>query len=208
MSIGPDIEEVIDELGITATIIRSPVNLTEKITYDVNEQATNQFIREFLLNVSLRHNSVIVCGDTLQFNSGTYLVIHKTPDSFEGEVVENVSVVLKCNLPSSSLILKPIESVDQTTFEVTSGWSVRTSVVYGLIHNNISGAVLNKDAGAGKETTFKLESIVPASYEVCKLDRIYLSSTEYYRVEYVEKWEFPSIHVLTLVEDDRIAYVP
>jgi hypothetical protein len=203
--IGVDIAEVINELGITAIILRAPLNLSEKINYDVNEQANNKFVREHLLTTSFAYDTVIISGDLLQFNSETYLVANKTPDSFEGGIVEYVGIIYKCNLPALSKILIPLETKNDD-FTITLGWQVRKSPVYGIIHYNLRSVLLDSDASTGKETVYRLESFVPASYGVQPLDRLYISETEYYRVENVEKYLLPGIHVLSLVEDERALY--
>lgn len=206
--IGADIAEVMTELGVSATILRTPTNIVEKITYDINEQATNAFVREFHLNASFAYNTAIVPGDVLQIGSEYYLAINKTPDMFEGEVVEYASVIFKCNLPSSTLILDPTTTKDAVSFAITNGWTVRKSSVYGLIYKEARGVILHPEATTGKDTTFTLRCIVPATYAVEKLDRLYLSATEYFRVQDVERYEYPGVLVLSLVEDDRAGYTP
>jgi hypothetical protein len=205
--IGPDIKEVMNELGNLAVILRSPTNLTEKITYDVNGQSSNPFMREFALAASLVYDTVIQPGDLLQFNGETYLVVHKTPDDFEGEVVEYAAGFLKCNIPTFSL-LSPTTVQDPDTFIITNGWAVKKALGHCLIYHNARGALLNSDSNAGKETTFTLDCFVPASYNAAKFDRIHISGTEYYRVQDVEQYSYPGVHILTLVEDDRVVYTP
>jgi hypothetical protein len=59
----------------------------------------------------------------------------------------------------------------------------------------------------GKDITFRLECHVPISYNVVIGARIWISATEYYRVQDIEKYAYPGIRLLSLVEDDRAAYV-
>jgi len=206
--IGPDILEVINELGILATILRSPINLTERLTYDVNGQASNPFMREFSLAASLIYTSVIVSGDVVQFGGTSYLVGSKTPDVFEGEVVEYAAILLKCNVPALFSLVTYGPSTNQSTFVVTTGWTVRRANCYGLIYRGARSALLNEEVSLGKETTFTLDCFVPASYGAAPQDRLYISATEYYRVQDVEKYAYPGIHILKLVEDDRVVYTP
>lgn len=206
MSVGADIASVYTELGVTATILRTPTNLTEKIQYEVNEQATNSFVREHHLNASFAYNTVIVNGDVLQFNSLSYLTTNITADDFQGSVVEYAAVLLKCNLPSTAKIIYWNQTQNATTFEITAGWTVRKSLAYGLIFHGVRNVLSNKDSFTGKDPVYELICMVPASYSVEKLDRVIVSSTEYYMVQDVEKYEFPGLQVLTLVEDTRAVY--
>jgi hypothetical protein len=207
LGIGPDISEVLDELGVEAVILRSPVNLVEKITYDVNGQASNPFMREFALAASFRYNTVIVQGDIVQIDTDFYLVVHKTPDNFEDSIVEHASGLLKCNIPAFSL-LSPTEVKDPDTFVITKGWTIKKAGGHCLIYKNARSVLLNNETSTGKDTTYTLDCFVPASYGAVKLDRVYISPTEFYRVQDVEKYMYPGVHVLTLVEDERVAYIP
>lgn len=205
--IGPDIKEVMQELGVLATILRTPTNITEKITYDVNGQASNVFMREFALAASFAYDTVINVGDLIQFNSETYIVVHKTPDDFEGEVVEYASGLLKCNIGNFSAVVYG-KTQDPDTFVITTGWTVRIANCKGLMYKGARSALLNADSTTGKETTFLLDCFVPAYYDIHKDDRIYISPTESYRVQDVEKYFYPGCHVLSLVEDERMVYTP
>lgn len=206
--IGADIAAVIKELGVPVTILRTPTNLTEKIVYEINEQAANAFIREYHFNCSFEHETKIVSGDVIAFNNGYFMVANITPDDFEGLVVENASVIYKCNIKGSGKILTQTSTKDLSTLKVTVGWTVRKSDFYGLLYHGVRNTLLNEDSPVGRDTIFALICVVPASYGAEKLDRIWLSATEYYMVQDVEKYEYPGLHVLTLIEDTRSVYTP
>lgn len=208
MSIGVDIASVINELGTTATILRTPTNLTEKILYEINEISTSPFTREYFLNASFIYNSVIVSGDVIQFSGITCLVSSKTPDNFEDSTVENLAVLYKCNLPSTAKILIPGQTQNATTYEITPTWTVRKSLAYGLLYQDTRGTLKNEDSPTGKDPVFQLVCLVPDSYGVVQDDRLLVTSTEYYRVQDIEKYQYPGIHVLSLVEDNRLVYTP
>jgi len=206
--IGLDIAEVLDELGVTVTILRSPTNLTEKIVYDVNELSANAFLRENMLNCSFGYETVITTGDIIQFHGITYLVVNLTPDDFEDSITEYAGVLYKCNLPTDTLILSPTNSTHPTTFAVTQGWAIRQSDIDGLLTQDRRSTEVDSDTSTGKSLTFALECFVPASYGTEIGDRIYLNATTYYRVQDIEKYRFPNMHVLYVVKDDRLVYTP
>jgi hypothetical protein len=205
--IGIDIADVMDELGVSATILRSPTNLTEKINTSIKETA-DPFTQEYEFDASFKYNTVIVPGDVIQMLGTSYIVMNKTGDLFEGEVVEYAAGLYKCNTSSTALLLSPTSSVNQTTFVVTSGWSIKKSPAYGFVYKGKRGVSANEETSPGKETTYTLYCLVPASYGAMKLDRFQLSPTEYYRVEDVETYQYAGVHVLSLVEDERVVYVP
>lgn len=206
VGIGDDIKEVFDELGVPAVILRSPANLTEKIVYEVNFLSSNAFLREHLLNASFAYDTVIVPGDLLQFHGNTYIVGGKTPDDFEGEIVENAAVLYKCNFPATAQIVTPTTSVDQTTYAVTSGWTVKAAKAYGLITPYKRSDKPDKELSTGTDIDFEMQAFVPASYGTAINDRLFVSATECYRVQDLEKYRFPGIHVLNLVLDERVVY--
>lgn len=208
--IGVDIASVINELGVLATVIKeingSVQTSTEKITYEINEQATNTFVREFHLNASFAYNTVINSGDVIQFEGNSYLVSNKTPDTFENTIVEYASVIYKCNLPSTAKIVTWSQTQNPTTYEITSGWTVKKALAYGLIYQDSRNTLLDEGNPVGRDVIFGLMCLVPANYDVAKLDRVIVSPTEYYMVQDIEKYQFPGIHVLTLIEDTRTVY--
>jgi len=206
--IGLDIAEVINELGVTATIFRSPTNLTEKIVYEVNELSANAFLRENMLNCSFQYQTVIVTGDIIQFHSQKYLVINTTADDFEDAITEYAGVLYKCNLPIGALLLTPTTSVDPITFATTQGWSIRKSNVDGLLTQDKRSSEVDRDTSTGKVLTFALECFVPSRYGAEVGDRLYLTATTYYRVQDIEKYRLPNTDVLYVVKDDRLVYTP
>lgn len=207
MSIGPDIKEVLQELGTEVTVLRSPTNFKEKITYEVDSQSSNPFMREFALTASMAYDTAIVSGDLLQFSGLTYMAASMTPDQFENETVEFATVLFKCNRNGFKIVYWN-KSQDPVTYKITAGWSVRVASAYGLFYKDFSGNTIEPNTSAGKEPAFILKCLLPASYNVEAEDRIYLSSTEYYRVFDLVRYAYPGLNEVRLVEDNRGIYTP
>lgn len=204
--IGPDISEVIEELGVTVTILRTPNNLTEKIVYDVNGQASNPFMREHALATSFKYDSAINTGDVLLMGGLYYLVIAKTPDDFEDAVVEYPGQILKCNTNGATFSYET-STQDSNTFEITNGWTNRKTDAHCLIYRGSRGAIQNSDVAEGKETNFRLDCYVPKSYGIQIGDRLTLTNGVVYRVQDIEPYVYPDIDTLSLVDDERVASV-
>lgn len=204
--IGIDIAEVFAELGVEITILRSPVNLQEKIVYEVNALSANTFLREHLLNCSLAYNTNVVTGDIILFHDCYYLVVNKTADDFENSIVEYSSTLYKCNMPSTAKLLRPNDTINGTTFVITHNWTVITDLLYGVITQDKRTTRLDDEVSEGKQPVWVLECFIPSSNNAAIGDRIYLSSVESYRVQDIEYYRFPGVHVIYLVNDDRIAY--
>lgn len=206
MGIGPDIKEVRDELGASFTIVR--LNVVEKIDYDIRNPAGDPVAQEQHFDANLSYDTQIIVGDVIQSGGNSFLVMNKTPDSFEDEVVEYAAILFKCNLPDTASIIYPTTTVNQTTFIVTQGWAVRKATPYGLVNPSTRGTANNPDTSTGKDLTYTLECLVPSLYGVEILDRVIMTPTEYFRVQEIEKYKYPGVHILTLVEDERVVYTP
>ena len=203
--IGPDISEVINELGVLIEILRIPTNISEKIIYDMNSQATKPFIREFHRDGSFSSDTKIETGDILHvLKTEEYLmVMNKTPDMFEDEIVEYASVLYKTNLPSTAKISRPSAAVRDADYNLTETWTDVVTRAYGVIADKLQGSNIDQEEPTGQIQIWAIEAFVPAAYGVKPLDRLYISATEYYKIEKVEKYRYPGIHALDLVEDTR-----
>lgn len=206
--IGVDISEVINELGTQVSIIRDPVNLTEFIMYELDNSSSRAFYREYVLYASFVHDSVIVHGDVLFFDNAYYMVAHKTSESFENSIVEYMAVLYRSNFPPGALILSPTQTQDPVSFAITQDWAVKKATPFGLIYKSDFFTLLEEDISLGRDLGVRLECVVPSSYGVQERDRIQISPTEFYRIQDIEKFRFPGLCVLTLVDDERPAYVP
>ena len=90
MSIGPDLKEVLSDVGTAYTIIRDSGNITgEFLDFETNAQVTKPFIKEFFLDAVLSYDTEAVVGDIIEFNvaGDRYLIMNKTPEMFENQVV-------------------------------------------------------------------------------------------------------------------------
>lgn len=203
--IGPDISEVINELGVAVEILRTPTNIAEKIIYDMNSQATKPFIREFHRDGSFSSDTKIESGDILHVlkTEEHLMVMNKTPDMFENEIVEYASVLYKTNFPSTAKIATPGPQVRGADYNLTESWIDTVAKAYGVIADKLQGSNIDQEEPTGQIQIWAIEAFVPASYDVKPLDRLYISATEYYKIEKVEKYRYPGILALDLVEDTR-----
>jgi|GEM_PF-968597 len=204
MSIGPDIKEVLKEVGTAYTIIRSGGNVTgESLDYELNVQVTKPFIQEFFLDAVLSYDTEAITGDVLEFNiSGSrYLVMNKTPEAFENAVISYAVVLYKSNVNIEAL--RPSESDwHRHTFQKVTIWTSIGSTD-ALLTTPLFGNVLDTDEEIGMIGLQNREMYVPSSLGIRELDRIWIDSSEYYLVESVKKRRYPGVDVLELGNDTR-----
>lgn len=204
MTIGPDIEEALDEVGTVITIVRQSGNVTgETIYFKPNAQVTKPFIREFFLEAWFSYNSQAVAGDIVEFNvtGDRYIVMNFTPLIFENEIIKYDVVLYKANI--SPTILRPREIRDPQTYQMRTVWDVVGTAVDCLLTTPLHGHDLETDEQIGLLGIQNHELYVPESIGVKALDRIRLSSAENYRVETVKKRRYSNVTVFDIGEDTR-----
>ena len=204
--LGADLREVYDELGaITHIVNRTPVITTERLLYDLNAQATKPFIREHFLDATLPYDTLITTDDVIFLVSTDkhYLVMNKTPDLFENGVVEYSAVLYSCNLVATACILRSVEI--RVDYDMTTAWTiVAEAPLYGLMSDRLFGSEIDQHTpSVGQEAVWRIDLYIPKSYGIKPLDRLYLTDTEYYKVESVQAYNYPGVCVAMLVEDTR-----
>lgn len=212
MSIGPDISEVLDEVGIAIIIEDIDGNQTTgEYTYTKsNSQVTKPFIREFFLEGWLVYNTSANAGDYLIFNVSDekYIVMNKSPQIFENEVIKYDVVLYKTNEIVD--IVRPVqEESDRSsqTYQLETSWDLVKSDIDVLITTSLFGHDLNDDLALGQINIEKHEMYVPSSLGIQPLDRVCISSSDYFLVESVKPRRYANVDVLALIEDTRPYHV-
>jgi hypothetical protein len=207
MTIGPDIEEVLDEVGTSFTILRDSGNVTgEKTYYKSNSQVTKPFIREFFLEAWFSYNTEAVGGDYVQFNTtgDIYLVMNRTPQMFEDAIIKWDVVLYKCNVVID--ILRPVESDGwDANYQKPTTWQYIQEQRYALITTPLYGHDLATDEELGYLGLEVHEMYAPLSFDIQTLDRIRLTSLEYYRVETIKPRRYEGVNVFEIGEDTRVS---
>lgn len=207
MTIGPDIEEVLDEVGTSYKILRDSGDLTgEKTYFKANSQVTKPFIREFFLEAWFPYNTLAVGGDYVQFitTGDIYIVMNITPMMFEDSIIKYDVVLYKCNVVLD--ILRPYESDNwDSNYQKLTTWQMVKGQVYGLLTTPLYGHDLVTDEELGYLGLEVHELYLPESLRVQTLDRIRLTSTSYYRVETIKPRRYEGVDVFEVGEDSRPA---
>jgi len=124
MTIGADISEVLNELGMTVTVYRpNTTSFQEKIEISTPYRISQPFIREFLAEGGLRYNTQIRSGDLIRASQSgyTYLVMSLLPEGFEDQIIEWTAFLYKCN--RKGIILKQIDTDDwDQNYQNTVTW--------------------------------------------------------------------------------------
>lgn len=205
MSIGPDIEEVLDEVGTSYTILRDSGNVTgEKTYYKTNSQVTKPFIREFFLEAWFRYSTQAIGGDYIQFNKtgDIFLLMNKSPQMFEDSIIKYDVVLYKCNVLVD--VLRPVESDNwDANYRKLTSWQIIAESQPALVTTPLYGHDLATDEELGYLGLEVHELYLPESLGVQVLDRIRLNLSEYYRVETIKPRRYANVNVIEIGEDTR-----
>jgi hypothetical protein len=204
MTIGPDIEEAIDEVGTSFTIIRDSGNVTgEYLYFKPNQQVTKPFIREFFLETWFVYNTNVVAGDIVEFGvtGNRYIVMNLTSLIFENETIKKDAVLYKTNVTPTLYRMSQVR--DPHTYHERTVWTPIKSNFDALITTPLHGHDLDTDEQLGIIGIQNHEFYLPASIDIKVHDQIRISSDEYYRVETIMKRRYDNVNVCGVGEDTR-----
>lgn len=201
MSLGEDIKEVIEENGEPITLLRTPTNITgERIKSTVNAQVTKPFIREFFMEAWLSYDTQVVAGDWVQFTDGrVFIIMNRTASLFEGEIMRNNAVLYKTNVVATI----QRQAVTRHAVDAVVTWATVKANAHVLITEALYGNSLDADEDGGQFSMSENDLYIPASVGIKPNDRVYISETEYYKVEAVRYRRFDNVHLATIGEDTR-----
>jgi hypothetical protein len=204
MTIGPDIEEALTEVGTAITITDSSgaTHTGEYIYFIPNSQATKPFIREFFLEGWFPYNTVASSGDLIKFNvtSTYYMVMNLTPFMFENSIIRKDAVLYKCNV--DAILLRPREVRDSNYFSRTV-WDIVVSSMRCLLTTPLYGNALEIDEAIGQLGLEVHELYARDVHGIQVNDRVKVSSSQYYRVESIKYRRYDGVTVYELGEDNR-----
>jgi hypothetical protein len=203
MTIGPDIEEAINEAGTAFTIIRDSGNVTgEYLYYKPNAQVTKPFIREYFLEAWFTYQTSVAAGDIVEFNvtEDRYIVMNITALLYENEAYRYDGVLYKTNVQAD--ILRPTH-IRNSQYRMRTMWSLYAEDVDCLLTTPLHGHDLETDEEVGLLGIENHELYVPDSIGLQVHDRLRLSPTEYFRVEVAKKRRYPAVTVFDVGEDTR-----
>lgn len=207
MSIGPEIKEVLQEVGATYTILREGGNITgEKTYYKTNSQVTKPFIREFFLEAWFQYDTQAVGGDYIQFSTtgDIFIVMNSTPYLFENTAIRYDVVLYKCNVLVDIVRPEEPDGWDSDYRKLTT-WRYIGEQKPALITTPLYGHDLATDEELGYLGLEVHEMYAPVNLGIRTLDRIRLTSTEYFRVETIKPRRYKDVNVFELGEDTRVA---
>ena len=207
MSIGPDLAEVYEEVGTSIKILKpdGSMVLGEFLDFDINRQVTKPFIREFFMEASFSYITAVVGGDVIEFivDGRKFLIMNLTAEFFENKIINNNAVLYKCN---------EVVTIKRLT---KGGWGAgyKREITWPNVAVDIPVLLTERFFGTGlgaveskdfmEYDILDNQMYISAYYRVKPLDRVWLSDTEFFQVDFVEKRKFEGVWSCVLSEDTR-----
>lgn len=204
MSIGPDIKEVINEVGSSFTIVRDSGNVTgEFLHFRANAQVTKPFIREFFLEAAFVYDTVVAAGDIvlIDVTGNYYMVMNKTAELFENQIIRYACVLYKCNVFGA--IFRPVKSSRDGRYRSSLEWQTVRSFAPALITASLYGNMLDINEQFGVVGVKSNDLYLPSSYGCKSKDRYWISHDEYYMIEHISGRQFESVSLCQAGNDTR-----
>jgi hypothetical protein len=201
LSIGPDIKEVLIEVGTPFTILRDAGDITgEFADIELNQQVTKPFIREFFLQGTFSYDTAVIPGDTITIPDGrNLLVMNRTPELFEGVIMSFDCVLYKANVIGA--IYRPVET--RVNYQTVTTWQLIKADVPALITEALYGNELDTDEILGKLGLSEDDMYIPGNLDLQVMDRFEVSASEYYRIEVIKSRRFEATNLVMIGEDTR-----
>jgi hypothetical protein len=206
MSIGPDIKEALQDVGTSFTILLPiPISTPEKLVSKGNSQVSKPFLREFFLEATLAYDTKVTPGTVVQTTTPAipYIIMNKTPNIFEDEIIEYKAVLYKANV-SGEISRISGESSWNSQYQKVPVFQVVRSNAYALQTEILAGSGIHPELEIGAVSTDRQDLYVPSYYGIKELDRYQpVSGEEIYLVKSVKTRIFENVDVAELITDTR-----
>jgi len=153
------------------------------------------------------YDSQVQAGDylVLQADGRRFVVMNFTPEIFEDAPIKYDMVMYKCN--HAVQIMRRSEATTwDANYDRVEAWTQVHASVWSLLTEAIFGSALmdaGRDLSLYEMGISKNQLFAPSWYDIKPLDRVVVSPSEKYMVEYVEKRKFDNVSIIYLNEDER-----
>ncbi len=204
--IGIDLKDTYEEIG-THVVFADSVS-GEWIDSEPNSQVTKPFIREFFLEATFPYDTEVDSGTIVTMDAlsedNVFIVMNKTAEMLENEIIQNNVVLYKCNV-TGKLYRQTQSGEDEydSNYRQNVMFNEIAASVPALQTEPLFGNQLDGESELGLLGLERHELFVPSSFGIKPLDRFETVSGEYYMVETVEHRRYKNVCVCKLGEDHR-----
>lgn len=201
--IGPDISEVLNELGTRVHVIKHDGSepIVEYIDYEVSIQANSPFLTQFMLDCTLTHNTQARPGDIIRFldNNQDHLLVVSNKTRFENAPVTHEGILYRCNVKGT---LKTRTEVRDADYNLTTDWSGEVhdepALLTGMVDNfgynqEVYGEFINEENNLhiSNDTNVKIG------------DRFELDTGEKFKISMIAPRRLNNVSICRVTIDNR-----
>ncbi len=201
--IGPDIKDVLQELGTPFTIVKlDGSEITgEYLDYEMYYEQSTEFIRQFAYSGDFQYDSKVRGGDLIQFDNKNFLMMNVKKTLFENEPVDYSNFFILCN--SVGRVSKAVKTRDPVTRKNVIIWET----VFDSVNGCMVSTAANTDAlGSVNIINEKFTLFTQGFSGIISGYRYYpdiTDLTEYYHILSIDKYRFSGMLTMKLIEDSR-----
>jgi hypothetical protein len=208
MSVGIDIKEALEEVGIAYTILRDDGDISgEYGLLEASSQTTKPLTIESFRKSMTPYDTQIITGDIVRFDviDELYLATNMLPELFENAVAHYDTIFYKCNVLSGELMRPSGETWDNLSdqYHKEIEWETIKSGCKAMQVAALYGNDLETDNEVALIGLKQDDVLIPHSVGAQVMDRWQPVSGEYYMVSTIETRRYPNIDVLSVSEDRR-----
>lgn len=201
--IGPDIVEVLNELGTLVNIIKHDGSATvqEYIDYEIKVEANSPFLTQFMIDCTLRYDTSANPGDIIQFaddSTNHILAVHQK-SRFEQNVVVVEGLLYRCNMTGTVYRRSETRGAD---YSLGVTWTATESnepvLLTGLIDYY---DMKDKDYGIYSVSQDNLH--VSGDCDIQVGDRFTSSDGDSYEIKGIAKYRLNNVWICRVVPDTR-----
>lgn len=204
MSIGPDISEVLAELGSSVTVhpyIGAPIP-AGFLDFEVFSQHSTIFTRMFVHAATTQYDTIIAPGDIVSWGGKYYICSNKKPVDFEDTTIEWEMLFFLCNVVGTLQRLSETPTYD-TDYKRIQPWTAYAT--------NIRATFVEKDLAYMQDNHENIAAVsnvsnvlyVSGVHDVKVGDRLNLAAGRQYQVITVDAFMIENVKVCTVKEDMR-----
>lgn len=200
MSIGPDLEEVFDDLGTRLTIERFGEDpIEEKVDLEINNQASSPFLSQFMLSCTFSYNTQAQPGEVLSDDQGTrYIIASFNPARFENAIIAYEAIIYRCNVYG---VLKERDE-SRSGVHYQANWPVVQDDIYALLTGLPEDRTLSSEK-YGEFSSFELNLHLSGNIDVQTGQRFELSNGDKLEILGVEPRRLNNLSICIVRKDSR-----
>lgn len=204
MSIGPDIAEVLAELGTAVTLHPyggTPVPAGH-IDFVAFAEHSTPFTRMFFFSATTYYDTIINIGDVVSWGGKYYLTMNKKSVEFENEIIEQELIFYFANVTGSFHRLSETPTYD-ADYKRVNPWTAYAENVHVTLAENDIG----KSAGTNEQIS-SLSNVtnflyVSAVHDIKVGDRFILTPERHFQIVTIDDLMYQGTNVCVVTEDLR-----